>query len=332
MNSPDLIVRMHQRIVEVFEKLVPREPRCAFLDFPNHPNVGDSAIWLGEKKMLETIGAKIVYECDLLTYSRAVLADRIGDGIIFLHGGGNFGDVWPKRQLFRERVIEAFPRNQIVIFPQTIFFQKPENLRRAQAVLNKHPKLVILARDQRSLELANKEFTATSALCPDMAFMLGTLARSIPPKKEILWLARSDVEARGEFSPRGDSSVFVADWLQEPKRIMQEVYDRFSGAMARHPRAFKGLTNPLRALLVRLAANRVARGTRMLSSGRVVITDRLHAHILSLLLGIPHVVLDNNYGKLKDFYDTWTVGCERAFWAESGDDALEHARLLAKSV
>jgi pyruvyl transferase EpsO len=38
----------------------------------------------------------------------------------------------------------------------------------------------------------------------------------------------------------------------------------------------------------------------------VVITDRLHAHLLALLLDIPHAALDNSYGKLGRFLDAWT--------------------------
>lgn len=59
-----------------------------------------------------------------------------------------------------------------------------------------------------------------------------------------------------------------------------------------------------------------------------MITDRLHGHILCLLLGLPHVLLDNTYGKLKDFYDTWTKGCALAIWANSPGEALERARPL----
>ena len=44
----------------------------------------------------------------------------------------------------------------------------------------------------------------------------------------------------------------------------------------------------------------------MLSTGGLVVTDRLHAHILSLLLDIPHVLLDNSYGKVAGFADQWT--------------------------
>ncbi|OZA07208.1 MAG: hypothetical protein B7X97_09700, partial [Methylotenera sp. 17-45-7] len=47
----------------------------------------------------------------------------------------------------------------------------------------------------------------------------------------------------------------------------------------------------------------------LLQEAQVVITDRLHVHILSILIGKPHVIVDNNYGKLKHFYETWTHRC-----------------------
>ncbi|MEG8022012.1 polysaccharide pyruvyl transferase family protein [Sphingomonas aerolata] len=57
----------------------------------------------------------------------------------------------------------------------------------------------------------------------------------------------------------------------------------------------------------RLARARVARGLTLLSRGRQIVTDRLHAHILALLLGIPHVALDNEYGKLSAYIAAWTA-------------------------
>src|SRR3546814_4179261 len=56
----------------------------------------------------------------------------------------------------------------------------------------------------------------------------------------------------------------------------------------------------------RLAEWRFQRGLAMLSAGELVVTDRLHAHILSLLPDIPHVLLDNSYGKVAGFADQLT--------------------------
>jgi len=97
---------------------------------------------------------------------------------------------------------------------------------------------------------------------------------------------------------------------------------------AREPRAL-----PIAARLVAVtydvqARQRLRLGCGLLARGRVVITDRLHGHILCLLLGIPHVLLDNSYGKVRQFHDTWTAGAPRVRWAESAADAVGLARAL----
>ncbi|HMB53058.1 MAG TPA: polysaccharide pyruvyl transferase family protein, partial [Thermoanaerobaculia bacterium] len=79
-----------------------------------------------------------------------------------------------------------------------------------------------------------------------------------------------------------------------------------------------------------LARRRFERGLRILSRGRVVITDRLHGHVLALLLGMPHVVLDNHYGKIADYRRRFTAdtgGVEAAADAAGALAAAE--RLLA---
>jgi pyruvyl transferase EpsO len=38
----------------------------------------------------------------------------------------------------------------------------------------------------------------------------------------------------------------------------------------------------------------------------VITTDRLHAHILACLMGIPNTVLNNSYGKNYSYVDAWT--------------------------
>ena len=80
-----------------------------------------------------------------------------------------------------------------------------------------------------------------------------------------------------------------------------------------------------------LARLQVLRGCRLLASGRVVITDRLHGHILSLLLSLPHVVVADRHGKLRGFWETWTSGWERATWACSEREAVERAQHMLTS-
>jgi pyruvyl transferase EpsO len=81
----------------------------------------------------------------------------------------------------------------------------------------------------------------------------------------------------------------------------------------------------------RLAQQRTERGCRVLSRGRIVITDRLHAHILCTLLGIPHIVLDNNCGKLSGFIRCWTAEHPLCHLAGSVEEATRIAQQLIAS-
>ena len=47
-----------------------------------------------------------------------------------------------------------------------------------------------------------------------------------------------------------------------------------------------------------------------LGQGALVISDRLHAHILSTIWGFDHVTLEEgSYGKLTHYHDTWLSAC-----------------------
>ena len=57
---------------------------------------------------------------------------------------------------------------------------------------------------------------------------------------------------------------------------------------------------PATGLYARLASERLATGLHLLGGAGAVVTDRLHAHILSLLAGVPHVLRDNATGSCAD--------------------------------
>ncbi len=307
------------------------ECRVALLGFPNHANVGDSAIWLGTIACLRSLGmAGPDYACDHATYSRQRLAKRVGAGTILLGGGGNFGDLWEAHQYFREQVIGDFPDNPIIQLPQSIHFRHGAALARARGVVDGHPQLTLLVREQRSLDIARNEFRASSILCPDMAFCLGPLPRPVAPTTEVVWLARTDLESAHPAALPGSAGIAPVDWLTEhaPALLLMRQLGR---TRIFRTRGLRWLYEPLSWTYDWLARQRLRRGCRMLAAGRAVITDRLHGHILCLLLGIPHVLLDNSYGKVRSFYDTWTQGCELTRWCERPDEALHVAEELRQA-
>ncbi|MGQ0713952.1 MAG: polysaccharide pyruvyl transferase family protein [Gemmatimonadaceae bacterium] len=328
MDARAKVESLCRQVEDTIRPLLSSVERVALVDFPNTANVGDSAIYLGELACLAAIGVpRPRFICDLRTYDRAELARSIGDsGVILLAGGGSFGDVWPATQELREEILRSFPRNRIIQLPQTIHFASIDALRRARAAADSHPKLTILARDSRSLEVARNEFRARSVLCPDIAFAVGPVPRPRAPDRAVLWLLRTDKESRAVVR-HGEAGEEV-DWLDELPMILRDISYLLMGATRRKP--FGRYVRPLLMSVYRLLARqRVRRGLDMLAAGKVVITDRIHGHILCLLMGVPHVLLDNSYGKLSTFHRTWTADTDLVRWAESPEEAREWATRFA---
>lgn len=285
----------------------------ALVDFPNHSNCGDSAIWLGERRILADADLPVSYACDVHNYSAARLRRRIGEGAILLHGGGNFGDLWPQHHLLREQVIRDFPDRPIVQLPQTMFFRSGERRTATARLLSTHGNVTLLCRDQASHEFATRHFDAVSHLAPDSALAL-TPAVAPPPSESVLLLARADGEQSGagvspEVAPGRRVDWLGSHWRDAGWTPEFSLLHRLTGAATwdtSRPRA-EALAQPLvQRLYDRLASERVEFATRLLGGARVVVTDRLHAHILCLLIGVPHVVVDTGYGKLSQFVTTWT--------------------------
>ncbi|HEX2232979.1 MAG TPA: polysaccharide pyruvyl transferase family protein [Thermoleophilaceae bacterium] len=316
----------------------PGEP-VALVDFPNHPNVGDSAIWLGASAGLRALGAEVRYVCEGDAFSEGSLRRALPEaGTIFLNGGGNFGDMWPGSQELRERIASRLTRYRIVQLPQSMHFSSRDALTRARAVLDSHPALTLLWRDRRSHELGREAFAARSDLCPDCAFALGSQGHKGRPKTPMLWLTRTDMEGRGErLAVVGEPDVTVADWLSRNRsdagftyrnHLLSKFSWRYMAPLMRRP-GLAGVSMPVaRAIYDRLARQRLHAGLRLLSSAEVVVTDRLHGHILCTLLGKPHVVVDTGPGKITAFLSTWTSEHPSVRVARTPQEALAVGRAL----
>lgn len=326
-----LIGRLCDRIEATLDPLLSGARAAALLDFPSYSNVGDNAIWLGELTYLRTrTNLSVTYTCDAETYSRAELARHLRGGMILLSGGGNLGDLWARYQALRERVIGDFPDTAIVQLPQSIHFQDRRALQRARDIFDGHPKLTLLVRDRPSLALARQEFRTPSQLCPDMAFCLGALDRPCSPSTDIVWLARTDKEStRPSLAHAG--GIEPVDWLEEPVTWLHRLYRLAQRPRLSYSRRWGVVVRARSRVAEQLARQRLARGCRLLAAGRTVITDRLHGHVLSVLLGIPHLLLDNSTGKIRSFYDTWTSALPLVHWCQTPAEALSRARAIATS-
>ena len=327
VGAGPLIHRLQKSIKDTLSQVVPAGP-LALVDYPGHANVGDSAIWLGEAAYLEReLGLCPAYACSLADYSAATLKECLPSGAILIHGGGNFGTLWRKRQDFRIDLMERFPDRPIIQLPQSIHFSDDESVAETARAIHKHGRFTLLVRDRKSYDFAAAKLDCPVHLCPDMAFYVGPTER-VPPKVDLLYLLRTDHEQVGTLRPPDtEETRIVTDWLTESRHRRRLTT---LGSVARSVLAGRRAAARAGETYKALAWSRYRRGAKILSQGQLVITDRLHAHIMSILLDIPHVSLDNSYGKLGSFIAAWTGDFSGLRQAATMEDAIVRARELAQ--
>lgn len=278
----------------------------ALIDFPNHSNVGDSAIYLGELKLLREIFQRDPCFVSQTKYHVDDIEKFGSVDVIFLHGGGNFGDVWPVHQQFRERIIARYPDHKIVQLPQTLHFIDLAALKRSAEVIASHPNFTLLVRDQRSYNIAYDAFDCEVKLCPDSAMALGPQSKIGVVKHPCLAMLRQDRET--QLATTGGDVMLcdcpVDDWIEEPRLISRQ--GKFLNKIMPSLGPLRRKAMPVLSMYYESwASTRVNCGLAQISSADFIITDRLHVHILSSLLGIEHIVLDNNYGKVSEYIKQW---------------------------
>ena len=320
--------------------------QCALLDYPDYFNLGDHLIGLATVfYFTDVLKTKINYIASLNDFSEESMERQVGKAPIILQGGGNLGDIWSHHQKFREHIIAKYRDRPIVIMPQCIYFSSPENLNKAAAIFNAHPNLTLFTRDNYSYELACKHFSNCQVIkAPDMIFqMVGMPFPSFKfnPSSPILYLCRQDSELNQTLSPDALEipNLVVQDWVDSSNWIyrgrgrfggLKEWYWNLPGVvlLVREGWQRGGLANPLEWRLrykwehshpyadkfnafnnpfpLRFSWSLMHTGVYQLSQSRLVITNRLHGHLLCLLLGIPNILLPNSYYKNESFYKTWT--------------------------
>lgn len=293
-------------------------PAYALLDFPDYFNPGDCAIWLGEGHVLRTLtGRAPAWVASLYSFDARKLRALPQAAPIFLQGGGNFGDLWPAHQAFREQVLAQATDRRIVVLTQSIQFRTAAGLERARRALGNHPRVTVLARDAKSLEFARSHFDCASELCPDFALALDLRRPAGGPSCDLFWLLRADQESAGALLQSLRHGWLRADWPQLPF-LGRAWLHRIAGLPA-------GAQSRAANLLARM---RLVRGLRLFSGARAVVTDRLHGHVLCTLLGIPNVLLPDAFGKNRGLYETWTRHLPGCAFAETPAQALAELERL----
>lgn len=305
----------------IWRRLLPHGSRVALAIYPDHWNVGDAAIWWGTRALLAELGVEVRYACDPRTYDPEALRAAVPDGPVLLLGGGNFGDVYGNEQGLRLRILADFADRTILQLPQSIWFRSVEAAEAMARLLDRQRDCTLLLRDAPSLAFARSRFPVASHLCPDAALSLRLADVADPATVPVVALWRRDVESPHPLPPLPAGSI-VQDWPMpgdgesvQPERARVHSAGGFQ-----------------RGEWDELARERTLRGCLLLGRGKVVITNRLHAHLLCLLLGKPHIVCDTVNGKIFSYRDTWHIDGPQVRFASTPEEAVGHAAELLAAL
>lgn len=305
MTCAEKVIDLRTKIETALTPLVTRD--YWLLEVPYYSNIGDTLIWQGELDFLRNLPHKCK---GMFSYeSRGYPKIDVGDLVLF-QGGGNFGDLWPLCHEYRKKIMRQNPTCRYVIFPQTVWYNNVEK-RKGDAAFFSNFDVTICVRDQRSYVELSQCFKNKILLLPDMAFCMD-MRKWMPTRAgdgRPLLIKRDDKELK--ISPELLSSlkmgnVDVADW---PTFSVKTIYDHGRTWLRRAARfsdvPYEWYMNHLfRPYLVKTGVN-------FLAPHCEIITTRLHACILSVLMGIEKITLfDNSYGKNSGFYQTWLSNCD----------------------
>ena len=290
---------------------LPSGKRCFIFLAADYGNIGDIAISHAQKQYLQRVLTDYEVISVAISQTRFVLnsiKQQIREtDIVTIIGGGNMGGTYPDIEELRQLIIKSFPANRIVCFPQTLDWndsiQSQRALQRIVNVYAKHPDIHVFARESITAAKLNELFSAYSnvhiGLVPDIvmsanAILLGTTDCVAP--LGILRCLRDDKEAA--LSAEQYSMIDKA--LAATGHKIEKTDTHAGGSQLNEAQCTKLLTDKL----------------SQFRAAKLVVTDRLHGMILSLLSGTPCLVLPNSNHKIRQTQLDWLRNHPRLVFLE----------------
>ncbi|WP_432494357.1 polysaccharide pyruvyl transferase family protein [Kineococcus auxinigenes] len=303
---------------------LPQRP-WTVVDYPMHLNCGDAALYLGEERLATALGSSIERVLDRESYR----SELVRPGTLpVLPPGGNWGGLYPTHHRLRLRLLEDTRGQDVLQLPQSIEYVDEHHREELRRAVGRHGRLTLLVRDERSYELAVRDYDCPVHLLPDVAFALGPLRRSAP-HVPVRTQVRTDKEGS---APTVQGEVF--DWLLAPRT--SRAWLTWQATMKVNRLQRRTSASAVRLATIRaaheLARVNLRRASGMLSAGEVIVTDRLHGHVLCTLLSIPHVVVNDKFGKISALRNTWTAVDTNHEFASAWEDVPEALNRLQERV
>ena len=258
--------------------------RVFFLDAPAYGNIGDQAIAYAMESFISRIlpdYKQIEITEDKLPSCLSWLKQNIRDNdLICLTGGGNMGVMYQRYESVRRLVLNTFPHNPIVIFPQTFDYgdngYSNRELERAKRIYGNVLKLVLCARDEESYEKMKACFPKARVIfCPDIVLSL---------------------DYRDRFTRTGNVGICLRNDAESVIGVedKQKIYFMYPGHTI-----LSTVTKDDSMISYKNRREAVEGKLQEFGSKKIVITDRLHGTIFAFVTGTPVIALPNINGKVE---------------------------------
>lgn len=302
-----------------------KQKKVFVLGTPEHGNLGDQAIAYAQQLFLQKYYENYLYVeipmRDAIKYLDDINQTITDEDIVFIHGGGNMGSLYPIEEITRRTCVNTL-KGKIISFPQSIYFEDNQmgskELEKSKRSYNRNKNFVLTAREQVSFDIMKEEFPNEVLLTPDIVLSLNyeDLSKEVRnlDREGILVLFRNDKESKLNSSFRDN--------------VIEDLKVSFLNVTVSDTNIGGGNIIPI-TQRVRYLDPLLSK----FSKSELVVTDRLHGMIFSYITKTPCIVFENNNPKILSTYNTWLsdVGFIKLLSEKTSiDEIVEEARGLIK--
>ena len=314
---PDRLWRSYNLKKELQTMNITADMKIWYLCVPIHNNLGDYAQYVCIKRWIE----QNYKNCEMIEIPAIplhydffgnikLLRKLIGErDLILFQSGYTSSDLHIDEKVHRI-IVKNFRDNYIIFFPQTVKYSSTKEKLLTARIYNEHSKLLFLARDEVSFQIAKKAFNKCEVLkFPDIVTsLIGNIKIERQQREGILFCMRSDSEKLYD-----DRSIKVA---------FNEYIDNLK-------------TNWLDTTLEKekiCSEEEVFNIIKEMSRYKVVVTDRFHGTIFSLISNTPVIVLNSIDHKVKEGAN-WFIDMYPSYIniAENLENAVDICNIIINS-
>ena len=309
------LISIKDNIVYICTTIFPLNKKKIYvLNTPLHINIGDSAIVYSQNVFLDKLSSKYkiveVTNWEVNRFEKILKYIVKKKDIVIQCGGGNMGVEWFGEELERRRIIEMFPNNKMIIFPQTIYYgdseKGKEEFKKSKQIYNSHKDLTIIAREKVSYDIMKRAYDKCKViLTPDIVLSMEGLENKYK-RENITFCFRKDPE---KVLKNSEQEVII----EECKKITDKLV--FTDMMSEID-----ITKENRVDII-------MDKFKNFQTSKLVITDRLHGMVFCAISGTPCIAFGNYNQKVKGTYE-WIKDLDYIKYVDNIEEAKEYMQNL----